>query len=132
MAAPFAVVVDELFDVSGLVERSQKKMLEHGVVQHGDSGPRQRPLVDGAMQGVVAEVVEAHIGVARIHFHFAQAAQRAEQRGGVIRDARALRRKRRIESGFHSYLRGPNSAVPTRMWVAPSSMATSRSVYYTH
>ncbi len=52
-------------------------MLQHGVVQHHDAGMRESPLVDGAVQGVVAEVIEAHAGVARPYFHFPQAAQRA-------------------------------------------------------
>ncbi len=59
----------------------------------------------------------------------AERLQRAEQRGGIIGHARARRRQRGVESDLQvqSFRRGPNSAVPTRTIVAPSSMAASRS-----
>ena len=74
-AMPFAVVVDELVDVCGAVERAQKEMLQHGIVQHDYAGVRQRPAVDLPMQLIVTQMIERDVGAARAGFHGTIAAQ---------------------------------------------------------
>ena len=100
-AHPFAVVVDELFHVMSFVKPAQKEVLEHGVMQHHNSRPRERVLVDGPMQAVIAEMVECDVGVRRIEAHAAVAAQSLDERRRIIGHARARRRQRRKETDFH-------------------------------
>jgi len=89
------------------------------------------------VQPVIAEVVEVYIGAARVTFDHGAwrrgALKNAQESFGVISDASARARRRRVmtdrqsgrpKSGF----RLPNRAVPTRTHVAPSSMATSMSL----
>src|SRR5579872_2032235 len=126
-AAPLAIVVDELLDIVALAERPEKEVLEHGVVQYHDSRTLERPLVNLAVQLIVAKMVERNVGPLGRDLDVATAAKRPEQRGSVIGDTGVRGRKRRLESDGHGFFRLPNSAVPTRMCVAPSSMATSKS-----
>src|SRR5258708_35677175 len=70
-------------------------------------------------------MVEVDVALAKLHR--ARLPQRAQQRCGIIRHARARRRKRREKANLQSFFRGPNNAVPMRTMVAPSSIATSRS-----
>jgi hypothetical protein len=126
-ALPFSVVVDELIDVGGAAERAEEEMMQHGVVQHHHAGLGERAAIDLAVQWIVAQVIERDVGVARVRLHAAVAAQGREQRRGVVGHAGSGGRQRRVVCDFHGLRRFPNSAVPTRTMVAPSSMAASRS-----
>ncbi len=103
------------------------EMVQNGIMQNHYARPLQRALMDLSMQLVIPQVIQKNAGIGRIHFHPAQLLERAQERRGIIGHAGSRRRKRREETGLHSFLRGPNSAVPTRTMVAPSWMATSRS-----
>ena len=62
IAPPFAVVVDPLGDVLLVRERAEQEVVQHGVVQHDDSGRVERPRVDTLVQPVVAQMIEMDIG----------------------------------------------------------------------
>jgi len=124
---PLAVVVDELFDVSLFVQAPEKEVVQDGIVEYDNSRLFDRAPVDRAMKLVVAHVVEVNVRAVRARLDLAVFAKRAKQRGGIVGHARTGRRQRRVEAYRHALLREPNSAVPTRKWVAPSSMAISRS-----
>lgn len=128
---PFAVVVDELIDVGVLVELAEQEVVEDGIVEHDGAGVAERSPVDIGVEGVVAELIEGGVAVVGRDFDGAVAAEFGEQGGGVIGDAAAGGRERRVESDGHGWVDGfwrfPKSAVPTRTQVEPSSMAVSRS-----
>ena len=133
-ALPFAIVVGELVDVRLARKLAQQEMVQHGVVQHHDSRLRQCPLVDGRVQPVVAQVVERDIAARGVHFHPPVPPQARQQSLCVIRYTGGRGRQRSIETYRHRYTgpllrftRFPNSAVPTRTQVEPSSMAASKS-----
>src|SRR5438045_3519621 len=79
------------------------------------------------MEPVVAQMIESDIAVLRSYFHRAVLAQLGEERGRIIRHSGSGRRQRRMKRDGHALVRSPNSAVPTRTQVEPSSMAVSRS-----
>ena len=62
-AIPLPVVVNELVNVGAFVELAEEEVMQHSVVQDGDSGAFDRAPTDGGMQAVVAEGVEVDIGV---------------------------------------------------------------------
>jgi hypothetical protein len=86
-AVPFAVVVDELVDVIGLVELSQEEVVENGVVENDDARVLQRATVNGGMEAVVSEVVESGIEPHRVEFHAPVDAESGEEGRGVVGDA---------------------------------------------
>src|SRR6516164_6623832 len=53
-AVPTAVVVDELVDIVSLVELTEKKMMQEGVVQHHDAGSLQGAAINLGVKRVVA------------------------------------------------------------------------------
>lgn len=65
-------------------------MLQNGVVQHGYAGLLERALIDFTVQLIVAEVVEVYVAVAQLDG--AGAAERAEQRRGIVGHAGSRRR----------------------------------------
>ena len=79
------------------------------------------------MQRVIAQVIESDVATLGANVHAADLPQRRQQCGRIIRHACAGGRERRIEPYRHTFFRLPNSAVPTRTQVAPSSMAASKS-----
>ena len=101
--------------------------MQDGVVQNYYAGTREGALVDGAVQRVVTEMVEVNVGFRGVHLYIHLPPESFEQGSGIVRHPGPRRCQRREESDFHGFFRGPNSAVPTRTWVAPSSTATSRS-----
>src|SRR6516164_8396677 len=101
--------------------------MEDRIMQHDNTGMRKRALVDGGVQGIIAEMIERDVTRDGRDFNPPVKPQCCEQRRRVIGHAGACWRQRRIESDSHCFLRLPNSAVPTLTQVAPSSMATSKS-----
>src|ERR1039458_6101168 len=102
-------------------------MIQDGIVQHYDAGGFERARVDGRVERVVAEVIERHIADGGRNLDGTVAAEFRQQGGGVIGDAGALGRQRRIKADGHALILLPNKAVPIRTHVEPSSMAVSRS-----
>lgn len=129
IAVPFAVIVDKFLDIRFAIEDTEEEMVEIGVVEDGDAGGFEGALVDVAVEGIVAEVVEMDAGAGGVQIDTAMGAEGWEEFGGVVGDAGAGGRERRVEADGHvDFLRRrPNRAVPTRMWVAPSSTAASKS-----
>jgi hypothetical protein len=101
--------------------------MENGVMEHYDSGGSNGSPIDVRVELIVAQVVEVDVRTVGRDFDQPTPRQVLPQRGGVIRNPGAGGRKRRKEPDLHVFLREPNSAVPMRMWVAPSSIATSKS-----
>src|SRR6185295_9592074 len=127
IAMPFAVVVNEFLNVCGFVERTEKQVLEYRVVQYrhtrlGDGVP-----IDIPMKLIIAEMIQTDVRAPGRHFDRAALPESTKQRRRIIRHASARRWQGRFEPDGHVFLRLPNSAVPTRMCVAPSSMATPKS-----
>jgi hypothetical protein len=87
LPVPLTVIENEFLDVLTGARHAQQKVVEHGVVQHGDARPRERTAVDPTVQAVIAEVVEAYIRIAVTGLHTATMAKRAEESGGVIGDS---------------------------------------------
>jgi len=96
-------------------------------VQYHDSRMRQSSLIDRTVKLIIAQVIEPDIRALGRDLDCPTNSQRPEQRGSIIRDAGARGWQRGFEADGHGFFRLPNSAVPTRMCVAPSSMATSKS-----
>ena len=86
---PLAVVIDEFVYILGLREAAEEQVLKDRVVQHHDAGTREGLAIDRAMELVVADVVQVHIGLLEIGTDVAELLQRAEQGRGIIRDAGA-------------------------------------------
>src|SRR5205823_9993600 len=76
----------------------------------------------------VTQMIERGVALFGRYLHRTMLAHFGEQGSGVIGDAGAGGRQGRIESEGHSLDRFPNSAVPTRTQVEPSSMAVTRSL----
>ena len=102
-------------------------MVEDRIVKNDNSGRDQRPVVDVFVKLVVAGVIEVNVGLGGIHFHPPPVTQRGEECRSVVGDPGGRRRQRSMETDLQAFFRGPNNAVPTRTWVAPSSIAVSRS-----
>ncbi len=96
-------------------------------MQDDNSWHFERPLIDIAMELVVADMVERDVCVTIIYGHLVQRLKRAQQCRRIIRHACPGGRQRRKESDLQPFFRGPNRAVPMRTMVAPSSIAASRS-----
>ena len=127
-AMPFAVVVNELFDVLALGQAAQEEVLEQSGVEDDGAGAGEGALIDAGVQGVIADVIELGVtGADRVDFDGEMPPESRQKSGGVIRHARPGGRHRRVEAQGHGLTRLPKSAVPTRTWVAPSSIAVSRS-----
>ena len=95
--------------------------------QTGLFGNTGRDAETDGFKRIVAQMVKPNTGSPGVHFHGSMAAERRHERDRVIRHARAGRWERRFESDRHNFFRFPNSAVPMRTKVAPSSIATSKS-----
>jgi len=102
-------------------------MVQNRIVQHHHTRRFECPLIDIAMQLIIAHVVKRDIGIARVDGHLAQWLERAQQRRRIIGHAGPGGGQRGEKSDLQSFFRGPNSAVPMRTMVAPSSIAASRS-----
>ena len=105
-------------------------MLQYGVVQYHHSGFADRPPVDFRMQARCCPGGRAPHRSVAAPLPRAVLAQFRQQRRRIIGHPGARRRQRRIEPDAQRASRLlplPNSAVPTRTQVAPSSMAVSRS-----
>src|SRR5690242_4161976 len=102
-------------------------MMENRIVQHHDSRPLECPPVNFGVLPVIAQVIKRDVTSFGRNLDRAKLPQSVEKRRGVISHARPRRRERRMETDRHAFFRLPNSAVPTRTHVDPSSIATSRS-----
>src|ERR1035441_8646572 len=123
---PLAVVIDEFVHVLAFSERTEKQMLQHRIVQDRDTGTLDGLPINQAVELIVADMVQVHVSEAGIGTDVAELLQGVQQSARIVRDAGARGRQRGMEAGSHAFfLRLPNSAVPTRTQVAPSSMATS-------
>ena len=100
-ASPFAVVEDELFYVTGLIESAQKKMIQRGIVQDDHAGMGEGARVNVAVQMIVADVIERDIGVLGIDNNIAVFAEFREERGGIVGDTGGSGRQRRKEAQLH-------------------------------
>ncbi len=126
---------DELPSVGGELPGSmwlpggcaEKEMLQrHCVVQHRDARALDGQPVVRAVDLFVADVIKMNVGPRGARPDIAPLLERSQQRRRVIRHPGPGGRQRRMESDRHAFfLRLPNSAVPTRTEVAPSSIATS-------
>src|SRR5215831_2582316 len=96
-------------------------------MEHHDARTCKGSLVDGTMNLIVAEVIEPDVRAFWSHFDSSAAPQRSQEHRGIVGHAGARRGQRRLKTNRHGFFRLPNRAVPTRMCVAPSSMATSKS-----
>jgi hypothetical protein len=76
---PFAIVIDEFVHIPGFVEGAEEQVLQDGVVQDDNAGALDSLLVDRAVELIVADVVEVHVGAVRIGPDVAELLQRAQQ-----------------------------------------------------
>jgi hypothetical protein len=127
-AIPFPVVVNELVDVCCAIQRAEKEVMQHRIVQHHHPGLRQRPPVNLAVQLIVAQVIQRDVarGGALAPRCHAGAGPLAAPPRNPPRPCEPAAVARRYPT-FMACGRFPNSAVPTRTMVAPSSMAASKS-----
>src|SRR5205807_7441296 len=102
-------------------------MIQNRVMQHRDSGLLYRAPVNFAMQMIVADVIQRGVGSSIAHLYRSMLTKFPKERRRIIRDTGRRGWQRRKKSDGQSFLRGPNSAVPTRTCVEPSSIAASRS-----
>ena len=120
VAMPRAVVVDKFFDVSVAGECAEHEMLQDSVVQDDDTLRvllRDKALVDGLVELVIAEVED---GDARDGW------DRLVENLGIVSDTRLPGWSEPVHV-MGGLIRLPKIAVPTRIMVEPSSMATSKS-----
>ena len=73
LAGRLAVVVNELLYVLVLRRAFPATVLQHRVMQDDDARMRERALVDLAVQGIVADVVESDIALVRGDLHGSEA-----------------------------------------------------------
>ena len=119
--------MNELLDGGLAIERPEKEVVQHGVVQDHDTGPLESAAVDLLVKLVIPEVIEVNVGVERAGGDFAPLPQSGEQCRGIRGHATRGGRQRSMESDGQAFRLGPNNAEPTRMCVAPSSMAAVKS-----
>ena len=120
VAMPLAVVVDKFFDVGVAGKCAEHEMVQDGVVQDDDTLGvllRDKALVDGLVELIVAEVEDgnAHSG-----------GDRLVENLRIVGDARLPGWSEPVHA-MAGLIRLPKIAVPTRIMVEPSSMATAKS-----
>ena len=120
VAMPFAVVVYKFFEIGVVGECAEHEMVQDRIVQDDNALrvlPGDQALVDRLMELVIAQVEDGDPGVWR---------DRLRENCRIVSDARWPGWSEPV-LGIRGLIRLPKIAVPTRIMVEPSSMATSKS-----
>jgi hypothetical protein len=81
---PLAIVVNELVDVALRVELTEQEMIQDGVVEDHYARFFQGSAVDRSVKGIVAQMIEGHVGPLRRQLDAAELAESSQKGHGVV------------------------------------------------